>query len=157
MSRFRFTPEQVAEALRRTHGIQTRAARALGCSAATIRRYIHRFPQVRETYEQVKGLFLDRAELQLMAAVDRGVWKAVEYTLLTLGKDRGYVIGGRARPLVDDDDQAADEFFDTLLKAYGPDGDDGDDDDWDAALEEPADDQDGARAGGGETPGGEEI
>jgi hypothetical protein len=123
----RYTPEQVCEALRRAHGLKNAAAGALGCSMRTIGRYIRVHPEVRETYEEVKGLFVDKAELRLMEAVDEGVWDAVQYTLLTLGKRRGYVLGdGPRRPI--HDDEAMEEFEATLIKVYGADAGEEDED-----------------------------
>jgi hypothetical protein len=148
----RYTPEQVSEALSRAHGLQHTAAGALHCSASTVRRYIKRYPEVRETYQQVKGLFVDRAELQLMEAVDQGEWPAVRFTLLTLGKERGYVLGGDARPVIEDDD-AMEEFEAALLKAFGSEaGEDDLDDDLDAE----AGDEEERHAMDGETEDWEE-
>jgi hypothetical protein len=146
--RERYTPDQVIRALELSHGLLQVAADALHCSATTVTRYIRRYPQVRDRYEQIKGLFVDRAELRLMQAVDEGEWRAVEYTLLTLGKKRGYVLGaGPRRPIQDDD--AMDEFNAALIKAYGSPG--GDQEPADEA-EDVRDDDDEEEIAAGEAP-----
>jgi hypothetical protein len=91
--------------------------------------------------------------MQLMDAVDEGKFPAITYTLLTLGKDRGYIIddrrrrvpaGGRRRPPVEDD-EAAKEFEAAVLEIYGRSG---------TAGDGTADDEDDAwpEDGSGETP-----
>jgi hypothetical protein len=152
----RYTPEQVAAAVTRARGIKSVAAASLRCSSSTISRYIARFPEVREAFEQAKGLLVDRAELQLMDAVDKGIWKAGHYTLVTLGKDRGYVEGGDARVRPEEEvEEASREFIATLLKVYGgPEGESDDEDEEDADFPEPMTEPgewDGDGGGDGET------
>ena len=115
----RYTPDQVAEALRRAHGIKTVAAASLRCSRRTVSRYIARYPRVREVYDQAREEFVDEAEVQLMDLVDDGKWPAVKFTLVTLGKDRGYTTGDAIRREVESD-EAAKDYEATLLKVYGP-------------------------------------
>jgi len=118
MSKPRYTPEQMCEALARSRGVQVVAAKALRCSRGTIRRYISLYPEVRRVYDEARNTFVDMAEVQLMAAVDEGEWPAVRFTLITLGKDRGYVVGGPVRP-EDEDDQEIDEFEEALVRVFG--------------------------------------
>ena len=86
----RYTPDQVAGALRQARGVKRAAARILGCNPATVSNYIARHPEVRAAFEEARALLVDDAESQLVAAVHAGEWPAVRYTLSTLGKDRGY-------------------------------------------------------------------
>ena len=118
MAKERYTPEEMAEALRQARGIQVVAARALRCERSTVRRYITRHRVVREAYEEARDIFVDEAEVQLMDAVDDGEWPAVRFALVTLGKERGYVVGGADQPDVEND-EAIDEFEKALLRAYG--------------------------------------
>jgi hypothetical protein len=62
---------------------------------------------------------VDIAESKLHEAVERGEWRAVRYTLSTLGRDRGYTT--KPLPLQDPfADQDADAAFQRALDlAYG--------------------------------------
>ena len=51
----RYTPQQVAAALKKTHGMQILAAQALGCSHETIANYIKRYALVREASQSQRG------------------------------------------------------------------------------------------------------
>lgn len=86
----RYSPETVAEVLRRSGGIKAHAARMLHCSRQAVDGYIKRHPEVRQAWLDARETMVDIAESKLHAAVDRGEWRAVRYTLSTLGRDRGY-------------------------------------------------------------------
>ncbi|MBN1136715.1 MAG: hypothetical protein JXM73_09015, partial [Anaerolineae bacterium] len=80
--------------------------------------YIKRHPEVREAWIDARETMVDMAESKLHAAVERGVWRAIRYTLSTLGRDRGY----STKPLpeqkiLDDSDGGA--FWEAMRKAYG--------------------------------------
>ena len=115
----RFSPEKVAEALRRAGGVKAHAARMLHCSRDMIDGYIKRHPEVREAWIDARETMVDMAETKLHAAVERGEWRAIRYTLSTLGRERGY--GTRPVPLQDPfaghDD--TDEFRRALDLVYG--------------------------------------
>lgn len=85
-----FTPEEVIEALQVGRGLKTMAARHLRCDWRTIQKMCADFPEVEAECEAQRQAFLDTAHLQLVAAVNRGEWKAIEFTLRTLGRDRGF-------------------------------------------------------------------
>ena len=91
MSRQRYTAEQVAAALVAYKGMTFTAAKALGCSSATVLNYIKRYPSLAQVLHDVRGAALDLAESQLLAAVERGEGWAVQFFLKTVGKARGYV------------------------------------------------------------------
>jgi len=86
----RFSPEKVAEALRRAGGIKSHAAALLDCTRTTVGNYIKRYPEVREVWIEARETMVDTAQSKLYDAVERGEWQAVHYTLSTLGKDRGF-------------------------------------------------------------------
>jgi predicted transcriptional regulator len=117
--RERYSLKQVAEALRRSGGIKAHAARMLHCSRQAIDGYIKRHPEVREVWIDARETMVDIAETKLHAAVERGEWRAVRFTLSTLGRDRGY--STKPVPLQDpfagEDDDAA--FRRVLDKVYG--------------------------------------
>jgi hypothetical protein len=114
----RYTAEQVATALRAEHGIKIDAARSLGCHRSTIDRYIKRYPEVREAFEEAREILIDRAEAQLTAAVDAGDWPAVRFTLVTLGKERGYAEHDEPGYELSNDDEWLD-FKESVKKVYG--------------------------------------
>jgi hypothetical protein len=87
----RYTPAQVATALKRTKGLQHLAAKELGCTYMTIRRYIARYAVVREAATTQRGELVDLAEMRLYQSILRGEAWGVTLCLKTLGKDRGYV------------------------------------------------------------------
>ena len=118
MPKPRYTAEQVAEALRTARGIKIDAARALRCCRATIDNYIKRYPSVHEAFEEAREILIDRAEAQLTAAVDAGEWPAVRFTLVTLGKERGYTQGDEPGLELSNDDEWLD-FKESVRKVYG--------------------------------------
>lgn len=91
MAKLRYTPEQVAAALKETRGMVYLAADRLGCSHVTIQNYVKRFKVVEEAYNTQRGRLIDTAELALWKGVQEGEQWAVLFALRTLGKDRGFV------------------------------------------------------------------
>jgi hypothetical protein len=87
----KFTPEQVAEALLRSKGLITVAARALDCDPATVRNYIKRYASVAKAKEESREGIKDLAEARLFQAIDKGEAWAIAMLLRTVGRDRGYV------------------------------------------------------------------
>jgi hypothetical protein len=82
--------EEVARTLRETNGLVALAARKLGVSRKAILQYVDSNPEVREALEQARELSLDVAEGKLMTAVNQGDPWAVQFTLKTLGRKRGF-------------------------------------------------------------------
>jgi hypothetical protein len=85
-----FTEAQVKDALTKTHGTIHVAAQVLGCSHRTVQRYLARFPNLAELADDFREMRVDRAELKLEDAVERGEPWAIVLTLKTLGRSRGY-------------------------------------------------------------------
>lgn len=88
----KFTPEEVANALRLKRGLIYPTSKALGCTPKTVRVYIKRYASVREVLEEQRERLIDSAELRLIDAVEgRAEPWAVAMVLKTLGRNRGYV------------------------------------------------------------------
>ena len=87
----RYTPEQVIDALQQTKGLVSLAARRLGCTPRTVRNYVNRYEDVAEALYEERQNLLDTAQLALYNAVLAQERWAVEYTLSTLGRERGFV------------------------------------------------------------------
>ncbi len=117
----RYTAEQVAAALRAAGGVHAIAAEQLGCHRTTILDYIRRYPKVRQAYDEARAVAVDRAESKLMALVEREEWPAIRFTLVTLGRDRGYSLKHTPTEKFveagDEDDAAA--FKEAIARVYG--------------------------------------
>jgi Bacterial regulatory protein, Fis family len=94
----KYTAEQMIDALAESMGMISPAARKLGCSRHTIRRYLAEYPEIAEAIEDANEEVNDIAELQLLDAIKRGEAWAICFRLKTKAKNRGYVekaeIGG---------------------------------------------------------------
>jgi hypothetical protein len=90
----RFSQETVIEALHKSRGMLSVAARALQCSPTTVESYIAKYPAVAEARQQERDAVLDLGELALIRAVQQGEPWAVCFLLKTQGKARGYVERG---------------------------------------------------------------
>jgi len=117
----RYTPDQVAAALRAANGVHAIAAEQLGCHRTTILDYIRRYPKVRQACDEARAVVVDKAESKLIALVEREEWPAIRFTLVTLGRDRGYSLKHTptekfAEP-GDEDDAAA--FKEAIARVYG--------------------------------------
>lgn len=86
-----FAPAVIASVLERTHGMIAIAARVLHCSRQTIYNAVHAYPEVKTVLEDAREQLLDRAELALLRAIDKGQAWAVCFYLKTQGRKRGYV------------------------------------------------------------------
>jgi hypothetical protein len=86
----RFKIEQVAEALRKSAGIQAGAARILGCTRASVCQYVARYPQLARVADEAIEFNLDLAETKLIDAVNQGEMTAIKFYLETKGKSRNY-------------------------------------------------------------------
>ena len=116
----RYSPGKVAEALRLAAGIKAEAARRLDCTRATVDAYIKRYPEVREAWIDARETMVDLAQSKLQDAVERGEWPAVQYTLSTLGKDRGFTT--RPVPLpweTSEQERLRAEFLADIQRVYG--------------------------------------
>ena len=96
--REKFTPEQVAEALRETGGLYTRAAEHLKavtggtCSHSTIQRYVDRHRRLHQVLKEIAEANLDAAEGKLLEKIKKGHLGAITFYLRTKGRRRGYPV-----------------------------------------------------------------
>jgi hypothetical protein len=86
-----YTNEKIIAALKETKGLVFLAAKRLGCSPQTIYNRSQRSPDVANVIKNERGEVVDTAELTLYNAILAGEPWAIQLTLKTLGKDRGYV------------------------------------------------------------------
>lgn len=86
----KYTVDQMALALRDTLGCPYIAADRVGCSYNTIKRYIDNSPKLQRIIAHYRQRRVDKAELKLEQAIDRGEPWAISMALRTLGRDRGY-------------------------------------------------------------------
>ncbi|MCG3777311.1 MAG: hypothetical protein JW395_4189 [Nitrospira sp.] len=86
----RYTAEQVTAALHQSRGMVTAAARVLGCNRQVVYNYRSRYPQIDEVLTEARELQLDRTELALFRAIDKGESWAITLYLKTQGRERGY-------------------------------------------------------------------
>jgi hypothetical protein len=86
----RYSDQQLAEALRAARGMVYVASKRLGCSDNTVRDRFRRSRALQAVVEEASGLMLDTTELKLYEAVLRGEPWAIQFTLKTKGKSRGY-------------------------------------------------------------------
>jgi hypothetical protein len=101
----KFKPEEVIDAIEKTHGFVSQAARLLKCHPDTVRSYARRYASVRQSLREEREKMKDAAELALYNQVMAGESWAVQFFLKTQGKDRGYterheVTGENGGPVV---------------------------------------------------------
>lgn len=83
--------KEVKRELRRAKGIVSVAATNLGISATALHRRIQRNKSLQLVKWEAREGIIDMAEAKLFKAINAEDWRAVKYTLSTLGKKRGYV------------------------------------------------------------------
>lgn len=83
--------ERIKEALEKTHGAIWLAAEKIPCHARTIQRRAEKVQEVREIIDKWRNRRIDMAEVMLDKAVANGEPWAIQFTLKTQGKDRGWV------------------------------------------------------------------
>lgn len=88
--RQKYSAEQVIEAIKQSKGIVTTAAKALGCSRATVNNYVKKFVTVADALEETRETTLDFVESQLMKQIQNDNLTAIIFFLKTQGKNRGY-------------------------------------------------------------------
>jgi hypothetical protein len=86
----KYSQAEMIEALTVSRGLKSMAARHLGCPVQMVENYCKRWPKVQQVCKEQQEAFLDTAYLQCMSAVNRGEWKAIEFVLKTLGRNRGF-------------------------------------------------------------------
>src|ERR687898_2491658 len=84
----KYTQEEMIEALEESRGLIAPAARALGCSRATVRSYIDEYSAVAQAKLDQEEAVKDMAENALYAASLRGEAWAICFYLKCRAKDR---------------------------------------------------------------------
>lgn len=90
MSR-RYKAQDVADAITKSKGMITYAAKMLGCNRSTVHSYVNNFEVCREAVSDARAGMLDNAELQLANQIQDGNITAIIFYLKTIGKHRGYI------------------------------------------------------------------
>jgi hypothetical protein len=88
---FRYTKQQVMDALAACRGLASMAARQLGCTHETVLNYMKRYPEVQAVAQHQRDAMTDIAELKCWMALQRGEVWAVTMQLKMRGRERGYV------------------------------------------------------------------
>lgn len=83
--------EDVKRELRDARGIVSVAAHNLGITRSALDRRIQRNAGLQKIKAESRDTIIDYAESKLFKAIKNEDWRAIKYTLSTLGKSRGYV------------------------------------------------------------------
>lgn len=84
------TIEEYAEALKKSKGLYTMAARALGVTWEAVDKRVRSSPTLQEIVKAERESMIDTAELHLFKLVQDGDFEAIKLIVRTLGKGRGY-------------------------------------------------------------------
>ena len=87
----KYSVEQIIAALGESHGMIAPAARSLGCSRDTIRRYLAEYAEIAQAIADEREATTDLAENKLRDAIIRGEAWAICFYLKCMAKERGYV------------------------------------------------------------------
>lgn len=87
----RITKKNFKDALIGTYGIQSSIAQKLGVSRSAITQFLNKYPDMKTLCEEEREKIIDIAENRLFKALNEGEQWAINKTLSTLGKRRGYV------------------------------------------------------------------
>lgn len=83
--------EDVKDELRKAKGIVSVAAKNLGITRNALDRRIQRNKTLQKIKRDARETIIDLAEAKLYKAINNEDFRAIKYTLSTLGKERGYV------------------------------------------------------------------
>ena len=87
----RIPTARMAEALRKSHGNLKLAAQMVGCSREAIRIRSEKVKELQDIINEEREAVIDVAESALYTKTLEGDMRAIEFTLRTIGKHRGYV------------------------------------------------------------------
>lgn len=87
---FKFTEQQMIDAIEKSGGFVTEIARRLGCSRSTVYRYKANYKSIAEAIFEEKEHLLDTAESALLKQVNSGNITAIIFYLKTQGYGRAY-------------------------------------------------------------------
>ena len=114
MAKQRYTVEQIKEALTKSQGFKTPAAKVLGCSLNTVENYVNRYPTLQAHLAELREGQFDFAEGKLLMKMKEGDVASIIFFLKTKAKERGYVEKFQLELLTS---QIRDEQTDALLEA----------------------------------------
>jgi undecaprenyl pyrophosphate synthase len=86
----KFTVDEVCSAIQAARGGVYMAARALGCSHATVYNYANSNQKVKDAISSSRGYILDKAEYNIYRSIEEGNVDTSFALLNKLGKDRGF-------------------------------------------------------------------
>jgi len=87
----KYTQMELRKAIEGSFGIKATVVRRLGCAPQTLDNYLARRPELRALLAAESDSIIDTAESKLVEALHEGDWRAVQFTLETKGKGRGWV------------------------------------------------------------------
>lgn len=87
----RYKAQQVADAISKSKGMVTHAAKMLKCNPSTVHDYINSFAVCKQAIQDARETMLDNAENKLAEQIDSGNITAIIFYLKTIGKHRGYI------------------------------------------------------------------
>ena len=83
--------KEIGIEIRKSKGIVSVAANNLGVTRNALHRRIQRSKRLQKVKWEARETIVDIAEGKLFKALTNDDWRAIKFTLATLGKDRGYV------------------------------------------------------------------
>lgn len=86
-----YTITEMVDALTKTRGMKTLAAKQLGCAYNTIVSYMEKYPEVAQAAVDAHENMLDAVELKLFERCMQNDITAIIFTLKTQGRKRGYI------------------------------------------------------------------
>jgi hypothetical protein len=86
----KYTKEQVIDAIKRSRGFISQAAKILKCTNATVYHYKERYIEVEDAIKNERESLLDFAESKLLENINNNDNAAIIFFLKTQGKHRGY-------------------------------------------------------------------
>lgn len=84
------TKAKVLAAIKGSYGIMTSVAKKLGTTPGTAKKYVHMYPEALAAFQEEHDQINDLAESWLLTHIKMGDFRAVKFTLNTIGKNRGY-------------------------------------------------------------------
>ena len=87
----KFSKEQMLMAIEDSYGIVSQVADRLGCAWHTAEKYINRWEETRQAFDDENERALDFSERQMLKQIRDGDGPMIRFHLMTKGKKRGYV------------------------------------------------------------------
>ena len=88
---YKFSEQEMIDAIVKSAGYVSGAAKILKCSVQTVYNYIEKFESVRSAKFDIEERTLDSAEISLINNIQKGETVSIIFYLKTKGKNRGYV------------------------------------------------------------------